>query len=107
MPRRTRATPRAAARTSRHLPAAINPHCQQGWPPLAIPRFHSVKRQIMIGKAIKSIKQTLLLDEPEKLTDEEFKELLEFVNQLRAENNEPPLRIEDIKQMAVPSEAHD
>ena len=61
----------------------------------------------MIGKAIKSIKDLLVLDETEKLTDEEFKELLEFVNQLRAENNEPPLRIEDIKQMAVPSDAHD
>ena len=61
----------------------------------------------MIGKAIKSIKDLLVLDETEKLTDEEFKELLEFVNQLRADNNEPPLRIEDIRQMAVPSGAHD
>ena len=61
----------------------------------------------MIGKVIKSIKQTLLLHEPEKLTNEEFKELLEFVNQLRAEYNEPPLRIEDIRQMAVPSGSHD
>ena len=61
----------------------------------------------MIGKVIKSIKDLLVLDETEKLTNEEFKELLEFVNQLRAENNEPPLRIEDIRQMAVPSGAHD
>ena len=61
----------------------------------------------MIGKVIKSIKDLLVLDETEKLTNEEFKELLEFVNQLRAENNEPPLRIEDIKQMAVPSDAHE
>ena len=61
----------------------------------------------MIRKVIKSIKDLLVLDESEKLTNEEFKELLEFVNQLRAENNEPPLRIEDIRQMAVPSGAHD
>ena len=61
----------------------------------------------MIGKAIKSSKDLLVLDESEKLTDEEFKELLEFVNQLRAEYNEPPLRIKDIRQMAVPSGSHD
>ena len=61
----------------------------------------------MIKKVIKSIKDLLVFDESEKLTNEEFKELLEFVNQLRAENNEPPLRIEDIRQMAVPNEAHD
>lgn len=61
----------------------------------------------MIKKVIKSIKDLLVFDESEKLTNEEFKELLEFVNQLRAENNEPPLRIEDIRQMAVPSGAHD
>ena len=61
----------------------------------------------MIRKIIKSIKSLSLFHEPEKLTNEEFKELLEFVNQLRAEYNEPPLRIEDIRQMAVPSGAHD
>ena len=61
----------------------------------------------MIRKVIKSIKDLLVLDETEKLTNEEFKELLEFVNQLRAEYNEPPLRIEDIKQMTVSSGAHD
>ena len=46
----------------------------------------------MIRKVIKSIKDLLVLDETEKLTNEDFKELLEFVNQLRAEYNEPPLR---------------
>ena len=61
----------------------------------------------MIKKVIKSIKDLLVFDESEKLTNEEFKELLGFVNQLRAENNESPLRIEDIRQMAVLSEAHD
>ena len=61
----------------------------------------------MIGKIIKSIKSLSLFHETEKLTNEEFKELLEFVNQLRSEYNEPPLRIEDIRQMAVPSGAHD
>ena len=61
----------------------------------------------MIKKVIKSIKDLLVFDETEKLTNEEFKELLEFVNQLRVKNNEPPLRIEDIRQMAIPSGSHD
>ena len=54
----------------------------------------------MIRKMIKSIKDLLVFDESEKLTKEEFMELLEFVNQLRAESNEPALRIEDIEQIA-------
>ena len=41
----------------------------------------------MIGKSIKSIKSLSLFHETEKLTNEEFKELLEFVNQLRVKNN--------------------
>ena len=61
----------------------------------------------MIKKVIKSIKDLLVFDESEKLTNEEFKELLGFVNQLRVKNNEPPLRIEDIRQMAIPSGSHD